>query len=105
MPEIAHIDIDAFCASLEQARCPELRGKPVVVGGDSQGRGVVISASHQARQCGVRTAMPLSRARKLCPDGIFLTGNQKYYQSASRTLLNLAQRYSPLVHLWYPLTS
>lgn len=97
MPEIAHIDIDAFCASLEQARCPELRGKPVVVGGDSQGRGVVVSASHQARQCGVRTAMPLSQARKVCKQGIFLAGNQEYYQNASRCLLNIAQHYSPLV--------
>jgi DNA polymerase-4 len=98
MSEIAHIDIDAFFASLEQARCPELRKRPVVVGGDSQGRGVVISASYQARQCGIRKAMPLSQARKLCPDGIFLTGNQEYYQNASRSLLNIAQRYSPLVH-------
>jgi DNA polymerase-4 len=98
MSEIAHIDIDAFFASLEQARCPELRKRPVVVGGDSQGRGVVISASHQARQCGIRKTMPLSQARKLCPDGIFLAGNQEYYQNASRSLLTIAQQYSPFVH-------
>jgi len=97
MPEIAHVDIDAFFASLEQVRNPELRDRPVVVGGDSQGRGVVVSASHQAYQCGIRKAMPLSHARKLCSKGVFLPGNRDYYQSASHSLLHIAQRYSPFV--------
>ena len=66
------IDMDAFYASVEQARRPELVGLPVIVGGSAESRGVVSTASYEARACGVRTAMPTARAQRLCPQVVFL---------------------------------
>ncbi|HWO43284.1 MAG TPA: DNA polymerase IV, partial [Candidatus Eisenbacteria bacterium] len=91
-----HIDMDAFYASVEQAMNPALRGKPVIVGG-RDGRGVVTSASYEARKFGVRSAMPGFRAKTLCPGGIFLPNRHKLYAAFSKRVFAILQRYSPQV--------
>ena len=91
------IDMDAFFASVEQARRPELRGRPVIVGGDAESRGVVSTASYEARACGVRTAMPAARARGLCPQGVFLPVDMAAYKAAQGKLLELFSRFTDLV--------
>ena len=68
-PALLHIDMDAFFASVEQARRPELRGLPVIVGGEAAGRGVVSACSYEARRYGVHSAMPIAQAERLCPRG------------------------------------
>lgn len=93
-----HIDMDAFFASVEQALNPALRGKPVIVGG-REGRGVVTAASYEARQYGIRSAMPSFRARELCPQGIFLPNRRQVYSGFSRRVFALLKRYSPRVHV------
>jgi len=92
-----HIDMDAFYASVEQALDPDLRGKPVIVGGRS-GRGVVTSASYEARKFGVHSAMPGFQARKLCPQGIFLAGRRRVYSEFSHRVFAILEQYSPEVH-------
>ena len=93
---ILHADMDAFFASVEQRDHPELRGKPVMVGGSSD-RGVVAAASYEARRFGVHSAMPTVTARRLCPDGIFVRGNMGSYARESRRIFEIFRRYSPLV--------
>jgi len=88
--------MDAFFTSVEQRDHPELRGKPVMVGGSSD-RGVVAAASYEARRFGVHSAMPTAIARRLCPDGIFVRGNMKSYSRESRKIFEVFRRYSPLV--------
>ena len=88
--------MDAFFASVEQRDHPELRGKPVMVGGSSD-RGVVAAASYEARRFGVHSAMPTAIARRLCPDGIFVRGNMQSYARESRKIFEIFRRYSPLV--------
>jgi DNA polymerase-4 len=93
---IAHADLDAFYASVEALDNPELRGKPIIVGGRSA-RGVVTSASYEARAFGVRAAMPIVEARKLCPQGVFLAGRMKRYVEISRVVRRILERFSPVI--------
>lgn len=93
---ILHLDLDAFFASVEQRDKPSLRGKPVIVGGLGQ-RGVVSTASYEARRFGVGSAMPMHEARRRCPHAAFLTGRFGAYREASGIVLGLLQRLSPLV--------
>jgi len=92
---IMHIDMDAFYASVEQLDNPELRGKPVIVGGRE--RGVVSAASYEARKFGVHSAMPVGQARRLCPHGIFISGNRERYAECSQQALTALREFSPLV--------
>ena len=93
---IAHADMDAFYASVEQLDNPALRGLPVIVGGRSN-RGVVTSASYEARKFGVRSAMPGFEARRLCPDGIFVPGRMDRYVEISRIVRTVFESFSPAV--------
>ena len=94
---IIHVDMDAFYASIEQRDDPSLARKPVIVGGVSGKRGVVSAASYEARRFGVHSAMPVSRARRLCPDGAFISGNMKKYVAVSKELRGILSSYTPLV--------
>ncbi|HEY6395210.1 MAG TPA: DNA polymerase IV [Candidatus Binataceae bacterium] len=93
---IAHADMDAFYASVEQLDDPALRGLPVIVGGRSA-RGVVTSASYEARKFGVRSAMPAAQARELCPAGIFVPGRMDRYVEISRVVRRIFEDFSPVV--------
>ncbi|MGA2400245.1 MAG: DNA polymerase IV [Syntrophobacteraceae bacterium] len=92
---IMHLDMDAFYAAVEQSDNPELRGKPVMVGGSM--RGVVCAASYEARRYGVHSAMPVFQARRLCPQGIFLPVRMDRYREVSRTVMVILRGTSPLV--------
>ncbi|MGZ4387096.1 MAG: DNA polymerase IV, partial [Gaiellaceae bacterium] len=91
------IDMDAFYASVEQARRPELAGLPVIVGGSAASRGVVSTASYEARACGVHTAMPAAQAQRLCPQGVFLPVDMKAYLAMQEKLLEIFGRFTDLV--------
>ena len=93
---IAHADMDAFYASVEQIDNPELRGLPVIVGGRSR-RGVVTSASYEARRFGVRSAMPAAEAHRLCPQGAFVPGRMARYAEVSRAVRAAFGEFSPVI--------
>lgn len=94
---ILHVDLDAFFVSMELLRHPELRGLPVVVAGSFGARGVVNTCSYEARKFGVRSALPVSRARQLCPQAIFLESDYAYYSAASQRFHAILRDYTPLV--------
>jgi DNA polymerase-4 len=95
---ILHVDLDAFFAAVEQRDRPELRGKPVIVGGGGRNdRGVVSTASYEARKFGVHSAMPLRQAGRLCPHGIFLPVDGARYLTASKDVMAVLRRFTPLV--------
>ncbi len=97
-PTILHVDLDAFFAAVEQRDRPELRGKPVIVGGGAPtARGVVSAASYEARRYGVHSAMPLRTAYALCPEGVFLPVDGRKYQRVSREVMTILRRFTPLV--------
>lgn len=94
---ILHVDMDAFYASIEERDRPELVGKPVIVGGTLEGRGVVAAANYVARQYGIHSAMPAITARRLCPHAICLPVRMQYYAQVSRQIQEIFQRYTSLV--------
>jgi DNA polymerase-4 len=96
---ILHVDMDAFFASVEQARRPELRGLPVIVGGPRGGRGVVSTCSYEARALGVRTAMPIGQAERLCPAGVFLPPDFKAYTAVHERLVELLRGFTDQVEV------
>src|SRR5262245_3160676 len=89
--------MDAFFASVEQRDRPELRGRPVVVGGPPNSRGVVCTASYEARAFGVRSAMPSTKAWRLCPDAVFLPPDFERYRAASEAIHAIFRRYTETV--------
>src|SRR5215475_7603924 len=97
---ILHVDMDAFYASIEQLDHPEYKGKPVIVGADpkgGQGRGVVAASSYEARKFGVRSALPISRAWKLCPQGVYVRPRMRRYVDVSKQIMEVFRRYTDLV--------
>ena len=96
LKHIIHLDMDAFYPSVEMLDNPALNGKPVIVGG-SRERGVVSSASYEARKFGIHSAQPIAKARRLCPDGIFLPVRMSRYQEIAKQVLAIFHRFTPLV--------
>jgi len=94
---IIHVDMDAFYASVEQLDNPSLKGKPVIVGGSVESRGVVSAASYEARKFGVHSAMPMVRARRLCPHAAFLPVRMARYAEVSRKIREIFFSFTPLV--------
>ena len=100
MRSILHVDMDAFYASVEQLDNPDYKGKPVIVGADPKGgtgRGVVAACSYEARKFGVRSALPISRAWKLCPRGVYVRPRMKRYVEVSGQVMEIFRRYTDLV--------
>lgn len=94
---ILHVDMDAFFAAVEQREHPEWRGKPVIVGAGPHERGVVSTASYEARKFGVHSAMPSREAYRLCPHGIFTPGNHSLYSKVSAQIFDIFYRFTPFV--------
>ncbi len=99
MPQriILHVDMDAFFAAVEQRDRPELRGRPVIVGGRPEQRGVVSAASYEAREFGVHSAMPAATARRLCPHGVFLPVDGKKYRRVSEQVMAILARHADVL--------
>jgi len=94
---ILHIDLDAFFVSVEQVLNPKLKGNPVIVGGDPERRGVVSSASYEAREFGIHAGMSLSQARRLCPQATFIQANFSRYRDASAKFMEVLADFSPCI--------
>ncbi len=97
MRKIVHLDMDAFYAAVEQRDNPALRGQPVVVGGRPEGRGVVAAASYEARRHGVRSAMPMATALRLCPKLVIVRPDFQHYRAVSREVMEILRACTPLV--------
>lgn len=95
-PTLLHADMDAFYAAVEQRDRPELKGKPVIVGGTGN-RGVVSTCSYEARKFGVHSAMPMLQARQLCPQGVFLPGRMQHYVAIGKQVRRVFEEFTPLV--------
>lgn len=95
--QIIHVDMDAFYASVEQHDNPSLKGKPVIVGGDPAGRGVVSAASYEARRFGVHSAMPMKQAMRLCPHAVVIRGRMDRYVEVSRIIRGIFGQFTPLI--------
>ena len=95
--KIIHIDMDAFYASVEQRDRPELKGKPVIVGGDPNSRGVVAACSYEARKFGVHSAMASATAYRLCPDAVFIRSRFDVYRAVSAQIREIFYEYTDLV--------
>ncbi len=96
---ILHVDMDAFFVSVELLARPDLRGKPVVVGGRPDQRGVVSAASYEARKFGIHSAMPLRTAGRLCPHAVFLDGHHEKYSEWSDRVASILTKFSPIVEM------
>ncbi len=96
-PVFFHVDMDAFYAAVEMRDRPELRGKPLLVGWDSQHRGVVAACSYEARRFGIHSAMPMSTAKRLCPDAVVVPVDMHRYQTVSRRIHAVFREFSPVV--------
>ena len=94
---IIHVDMDAFYASVEVMDHPELAGKPVIVGGTVESRGVVTAASYEARVYGVHSAMRSARAHRLCPHGIYIEPRMERYAEVSRDIRRIRDEFTPVV--------
>ena len=92
---IVHIDIDAFFAAVEELLNPSLKGKPVIVGGLPHERGVASTANYEARKYGIHSGMPLAKAYKLCPHGVFVRGNYQVYSTFSKKMFSVLAQYTP----------
>ena len=99
IPHIIHVDMDAFFVSLEVVRNPKLKGRPVIVGGGPYDRGVVSSASYEARRFGIRSGMPLYTARKLCAQAIFLPVDFAYYRRVAKKVFTVFHSFTPTVEV------
>src|SRR5512135_824291 len=99
MRRILHIDMDAFFAAVEEKRRPELKGRPIVIGGsgDPTRRGVVSTASYEARKYGIHSAMPLMTAYRLCPQAVFLPVDYDEYLRVSQTIKAVLKEFSPIM--------
>src|SRR5437870_6130153 len=100
MRSILHADMDAFYASIEQLDHPKYKEKPVIVGADpraGRGRGVVAACSYEARKFGVRSALPISRAWKLCPEGVYVRPRMERYSEVSGQVMEVFRRYTDLL--------
>src|SRR5512135_3469800 len=96
-PTILHLDLDAFFCAVEETRNPKLRGKAFAVGGRPDERGVVASCSYAARRMGVRSAMPMARALRLCPGLIIVSSRHRLYSEVSRQVMGILDDQTPLV--------
>jgi DNA polymerase-4 len=94
---VAHLDLDAFFAAVEELERPDLRGRPVVVGGDPRGRGVVATASYEARRFGIRSAMSCAEALRRCPEAVFVEPSRRLYSQYSRAVWTAVQEVTPTV--------
>jgi len=97
MRKILHVDMDAFYASIEERENPQLKGKPLIVGGSAQGRGVVSAANYAARKFGIHSAMPMVTALRLCPDVIRVPPRIAYYAEVSQQIRDIFARYTPQI--------